>query len=236
MARETSNPQMKVSILISTFGSQDWSGLAWSRAHPSAILQDSHEVLVAHEPEATIAEVRNANAARATGDFLCNLDADDELGPGFIEAMRRAWEQERGDDETPLLLTPAVSFVLRGRKYRQHFSPEIEVREGNWLIIGTLLPRSLFTKIGGFKEWPLYEDWDLWTRCVQAGARIVKVPDALYLAHVTRSSRNRVPNRQERNYWHQRIGHSNWPNYYDSTSEDEDIQQRSWGVRKLQTV
>ncbi len=33
-----------------------------------------------HEDDATIAEVRNKNTVDATGDWLCFLDADDELG------------------------------------------------------------------------------------------------------------------------------------------------------------
>jgi hypothetical protein len=34
------------------------------------------------------------------------------------------------------------------------------------------------------------EDYDLWLRCVKAGARIVHVPDAVYCAHKRPGSRN----------------------------------------------
>ena len=40
---------------------------------------------------------------------------------------------------------------------------------------------ATFTGSGVLNQW---DDWDLWIRCVKAGAGIVKVPDAVYVAHV----------------------------------------------------
>ena len=132
------------------------------------------EILIRHDPDGTIASCRNDLAERATGDWLCFLDADDELAPDFLDAMERAEEQEV---TAPLLLTPS-------RNRKGVFAPEKDIYLSNWLCIGTLVPRDLFLSVGGFQDYPYgFEDWALWVRCVQAGARIVKVPDALYIAH-----------------------------------------------------
>jgi hypothetical protein len=137
------------------------------------------------------------------------------------------------------LFTPAVAFTRSRRAlYRGKIDLEQDIRDGNWLIIGTLVPAALFREVGGFREWPMFEDWDLWQRCAKLGARVFKVPTALYIAYMIRRSRNRIARIPERDYWHQRIGHENFPDYYEATTAEEDAAQRliPSGVRKLQAA
>ena len=188
---------MKISILVSTYGDSLWSDLAHTRALPSADGQGAYEILFLHDSDGSIASVRNRNAERASGDLLVHLDADDELAPGYLDAMRRALEQERGDlPPQPFLLTPAVSYVHDGRAEPPLFRDRgIPLSEDNWLVVGTLVERELFHAVGGFSDYPHgFEDWSLWAKCWKAGARIVKVPDAVYVAHVN-------PNSQHRQRW-----------------------------------
>jgi GT2 family glycosyltransferase len=62
--------------------------------------------------------------------------------------------------------------------------------EGNWMVVGTMIERGQFLRVGGFRELPAYEDWDLWLRCWRDGAALVQVPDAVYRVHVRQHSRN----------------------------------------------
>lgn len=179
-------------IVIATHGKDEWAELAKRRALPSAMAQGC-EVLIGHDPHGTRASVRNALSEKASGEWIITLDADDQLEPGYVTAMREI--ALRG-----CLLTPQVSYVRRGRKEPARFWPEIELEQGNWMVVGTAVERSLLLKVGGWRtfigsgvlnEW---DDWDLWIRCWQAGAEIVKVPEAVYVAHVSDSphySRNR---------------------------------------------
>ena len=84
---------MSVSVLIPAYGEQEWEDLAWSRARPSAAAQCA-DVAVFYDPEGTIASTRNELARTASGEWLCFLDADDELAPGYLDAMERAVERE----------------------------------------------------------------------------------------------------------------------------------------------
>jgi hypothetical protein len=206
---------VNVSILISSFGDEKWKDLAWSRAYPSAVEQDAHEVLVNHEPEGTLASCRNNNAERTTGDFLCHLDADDELAPGYVTAMETVISHiDEVLDPLDCLYTPRVQYEIYGKYQPPKFWPEIPLSTGSWLVIGTLVPRALFWEVGGFEEWAAYEDWQLFAKCWKAGAQIVKVPDAVYLAHWTPDSRNKSLPRQELLRIQYEIGRELFPEEY----------------------
>ena len=189
---------MNVSILISTYGGDEWAGMALERAFPSANVQGAYEVSSHHQFDGTIASVRNAAAEQATGDWLCFLDADDELAPGYLDAMERALEQEGHDGN--LLLTPAVQYVRKGRPARPLFLDRGKpLSDDNWLVVGTLIERRAFMEVGGFSDYPHgFEDWSLWAKAWQAGAKIVKVPDAVYICHVNPRSKHRQGFRNRR--------------------------------------
>lgn len=182
---------MNVTVCICTHGTREWSDLAERVALPSAREQGAHQIVSHHYWDTgTLAEARNFAAEQATGDWLCFLDADDRLAPGYLAAMQAAmrhWNLARRTDLTdnPLLLLPAVQYVHDdGRSAAAPVVPAwgrsvVDVNAG---VIGTLVPRQLFREVGGFREFAMYEDWDLWLRCLIAGARPIAVPEAVYLA------------------------------------------------------
>ena len=182
---------MKVSIVIATYGAHEWEIVAEERALPSALTQDC-PVVMEHQPDGTIASARNAAAERAKGKWLLFLDADDELGAGYVGAMRRAYERERGPAAGPLLLTPAVQKIIKGRPRGVSFYHEVDLRLANWLVIGTLIERDLFLRAGGFPDYPHgFEDWGLWYKATRLGARVVRVKGAIYRQHVNPLSKHR---------------------------------------------
>lgn len=174
---------MNVSILVCTYGPDRWRELARERAIPSAAIQQPFEIVVVHQADGTLAGARNRGAGYAAGDWLCFLDADDALAPGYLAAMAAC------EPEGPALLMPAVSYHRGDGTVTE---PEIP-NAGRWPrinegVIGTLVPADLFAEVGGFREFSCYEDWDLWLRCEKAGARIVHAPQAVYQAY-TRGTR-----------------------------------------------
>lgn len=206
---------MSVSVVIATFGGIEWRDLAIERALPSieAQSQDVTEVRLVHGR--SLNDARNAGALAASGDWLCFVDADDELEAGYMQAMAGVLTDERhwsGQLTPPRLLVPAVRYLdVRGRPLGEPSIPNADpVRslvEVNRAVIGTLIPRELFIDLGGFGTEPIYEDWSLWLRAVRAGATVVHAPSAVYRAWRRRGSRNTFTGDSAEWYWRIRDQH-----------------------------
>lgn len=176
-----------VSVIIATYGDDHWRDLAQSRALPSVELtldeRGGQEVICEHGPNLRYA--RNMGATRARGEWLCFLDADDELSPGYLDALLAL----DGD-----LRAPMLQFVYPdGREDAPMSLVERNIDHLNPCVIGTLVRREMFLDVGGFAEWPMYEDWELWLRCVRSGATIAHCDKAIYRQHLRPGSRNQQP-------------------------------------------
>lgn len=182
---------MIVSLAVSTFGSVDWEQRGAALAETLAVEQsDAHEVIRVHS-SVGLADARNRAAAEASCDWLCFVDADDTLLPGFTSAMAVAAARHDG----PALIQPATRFVGDAETpqmdERGLIRPHADLIAGNHLVIGTLVRRDQFLDVGGFDpDLDVLEDWDLWIRCWQDGAVIDSCPDAVYVVHVNADGRN----------------------------------------------
>jgi glycosyltransferase involved in cell wall biosynthesis len=196
----------KITIVITTYGTDDWRELAWSRAYPSTVDQDAHEVIVHHEPDLPIGPARNAAALLASGDHLVFLDADDELAPGYVSAMGQAIRDAK--DPSLILGYPTVRYMRKNRAQPDLLRPVSDLRHDNFMVIGTVIGNDLFRSVGGFSNYDHgYEDWSLWAKAWKAGGVVTPVPLAVYIAHINPQSAHRVRwrNRQEQVAGHMRV-------------------------------
>lgn len=177
-----------ISVICGTFGDSYWEDLADERAMPSADCQTLAPEETIHLHRKTLHEARNEGAEMATGDWLAFLDADDELDERFIEAMTAVISGLEGD----WLVRPAT-FGIRADGVEDAEAivlEEVPLLQRNFMVIATLVRREQFLRVGGFVDWPMYEDWDLWLRCHFDGAQFTSAPDAIYRIHVRDQSRN----------------------------------------------
>lgn len=167
-----------VTIIIPTFGDHDrWLPLA-RRAAASAIAQTVPPARVIVSMTETLAMARNGPAEWARSEWLCFLDADDELDVRYVEAMLAG----DGDVRQPATLGISAQGVQDAAPM---VIPSKPFMYGNYIVIGAFVRTELFFDVGGFRELPAYEDWDLWIRCWLAGAQFGVVPDAIYRVHAS---------------------------------------------------
>jgi glycosyltransferase involved in cell wall biosynthesis len=195
---------MDVSVVVASFGSQEWVCLACSRAVPSALAEG---VPVIYVHGLSLHGARNAGLAQVETEHVVFVDADDELEPGYIEAMAS------GSCD---LRAPAVRYI-RGGRPRAPYVPRVASHHhdctaecvtsgaGNWLVVGTCARTDLLRETGGWREWDCYEDFDLWMRVLLLGATVEAIPAAVYRAHWRADSRNRAPAMVDKNRVHHEI-------------------------------
>ena len=197
---------MDLTVIVATYGDLDF----WDPLAARAVASIAGQAPVVRIHGDTLHDARNAGAAEASTDWLCFLDADDELEGGYLEAMAEGSATVRA---------PSVRYVRPAGRPPRPVMPRVAghrhactadcLDQGNWLVIGSIVPRDLFLEVGGFRDFTWSEDWDLWVRCWQAGATFEPIPDAVYRAHVRPDSRNRAPDRAARHAAHQAIARAN---------------------------
>lgn len=165
-------------VVIATYGSDSWRDMAAGAAMSSCVDQGV-DVILSHE--GTLAEARNRGAAQARTEWLIFLDADDQLGAGYVSALMSA----DGD-----LRAPSVSWVRDGVPSAPESLAARDIEQMNPCVIGTAIRLSLFRHLGGFREWPAWEDWALFLAAHRRGAVLTHVPEAVYYATVRADGRN----------------------------------------------
>ena len=183
---------MDATVVVATTAHRHTLEHALHAAIPSA---QAERVPVVHARAATLHEARTAGLRAVRTEWVCFLDAGDEIEPGFFEALSAASGELRA---------PAVRPVRRGVERARARVPRVPghghpcegscLRRGNWLPLATLAPTELVRSVGGWRDVGPEQDWDLWVRCHLAGARVATVPAA-----VCRSRpEDRRPSRSER--------------------------------------
>lgn len=177
-----------ISVIIATFGDPSWRTLA-ERAGMSAFEQSVSALEVIKSHEDTLHDARNNGAEKASGEWLIFLDADDQLDYRYIESMsNRIVELDNAD----YLIQPATLGVTNG--VEDDFPVVIPAKSsiyiGNWMVIGTAVKRDTFRRVGGFSDFPCWEDWVLWAKCVHSGSSATVASDAIYRVTVNQNSRN----------------------------------------------
>ena len=127
-----------------------------------------------------MAHAKNMAHRLATGDVLCNLDADNFLGKGFAEMLQRHFS-----DNMDIVMNPS-------HKIYKIFSPD----EGG--VFGRIaISRDNFYAINGydetFTEWG-GEDDDLMRRAKALGAKHIKFENLNYMKVIAHTNEERIIN------------------------------------------
>jgi hypothetical protein len=175
-----------VSVIVGTYGPDRafWDNLA-NRAVESITAQtvkptEMHRVHVLEDNALHVA--RNRGAAMSFSDWLIFCDADDCLHPEYVEAMLAG----EGDVRIP----NRERFYWDGtHKPVDQIPAGKDLLRHSHILIGAMVRRDLFIKVGGFADLPIWEDWHFWCKCWVSGASMIQCPRAIYQTHIRPGSR-----------------------------------------------
>jgi len=139
-------------------------------------------------------EGRNIGARLATGDLLAFTDGDCIANPFWTERLLEAW----GED--PLKVVAGQTILTGFWAFTKLHRVELAHRgqDTTWPSCNLAYPKALFDRIGGFDpDFVTAEDIDLNTRAVQAGAAIVRAPEAIVYAR----ARDSISGFLQQAYW-----------------------------------
>jgi glycosyltransferase involved in cell wall biosynthesis len=183
LRRQTAPPQ---EVIVCDDGSTD--------ALEEALAPYRDEIVFVRKSHGGEASAKNAAAARASGDFVVILDADDAFLPTRMEALADL-AQLRPDLD---ILTTDAYLVADGRRVRRNYDRRWQfevadqrraILQRNFVFGHAAVRRERLLEHGGFDESILWTtDWDLWLRLILDGSRVGAVAEPLALYHLRETS------------------------------------------------
>lgn len=150
------------------------------------LVDDASETPTAHALATTIILPRNVGVARARdigakfskGKLLLFLDADDKLAPDFIQQCGLV--VERYEIAYPSVLM--FGNIERNELYEppESIKPIYLMGHSNGVLVTSMMHRRVYESLGGFRELPVFEDWDFWLRAMSKGYTFHKANTLLY--------------------------------------------------------
>lgn len=211
---------MRVTVVVATCGTDEWKRLGDEAV---ADFRDSQTVPVirVHLPNGTVSEARNAGLAKVMTDYVCFLDADDSLAGsyfGFIPQHDVTVTAISYQNRTAPMIPKVWTHESHRKNYHKGNCFSECLLDGNWVHVGAIIKTSVIKAIGGFKEWPVYEDWALFLELQQNGASFGRSERSVYKASVraTPGHRNQSLPIREKNNIHVQIYESITGNKYEN--------------------
>lgn len=122
-----------------------------------------------------LAAARNAAIARAGGEYILPLDADDKIGDDYLRLAVTAMQEK---ESVKLVYCEAEFF---GEKTGSWHLPEFNLQtlaSGNIIFCSALFRRSDWEQAGRYDVNMKYawEDWEFWISMLKNGGEVIRLP------------------------------------------------------------
>lgn len=178
-------------------------------ASADVLARYARQATIIRQPNAGVAAARNAGIARATGDYIICLDADDRLDARYVAACRQALDAQPGTGVayTGLGILAADGSV-RPNAWPPAFDWQAQTRPttppSNCIPCAAMFRRTVWERAGGYTQvYAPGEDTEFFTRGLAAGFDAVRVTDEpLFHYRVHDGSASRTKTYRPIDTWH----------------------------------
>ena len=162
-----------------------------------------------------LAAARNNGIREAQGEYILPLDADDRIGPTYLEKAVQLLDARQ---EFGIVYCQARLFGAVETKWQL---PEFSLEEmllDNVIFCSALFRRQDWEQVGGYDESLTYgwEDYDFWLSLLEMGRKVYRIPEVLFYYRVSADSMVRARPRQHKLETFTRIYHKHQSLYSDN--------------------
>lgn len=136
------------------------------------------------------AKARDAGVRMSKGKLLLFVDADDKLAPDFIQQCGKALARGADIAYPNMILfdnVPINKLVENPNK----ITPQYLLGRKTSIPVTSMMFREMYDKLGGFRDLPVFEDWDFWIRAMFNGYTFKRANTLLWYRQ-NKESRNRA--------------------------------------------
>lgn len=168
-------------ILVVDDGSTD--------AETVKILQDytRPKTRVIHTDNQGLSMARNNGIQEATGKYILPLDADDKIGPDYLEEAVRILDLY---PDIGIVYSEAAFFGMRTSHWHLPDYTSDHLLFQNIIFCSALFRRVHWEKVGGYNINMVYgwEDWDFWLSLIHLGVKVYRIPQVLFFYRLREES------------------------------------------------
>jgi glycosyltransferase involved in cell wall biosynthesis len=153
---------------------------------------------------AGLAAARNTGIAVARGRYILPLDADDRIGPAYLEQGAAVLDAR---PEVGIVYCRGELFGLRTGPIEAPAYTLPRMRFSNLIFSCALFRRADWEACGGYDPGMVHgcEDWDFWLSLIAMGRQVVRLPEVMFYYRIRQESMNRAMDREKRLAMHRRL-------------------------------
>lgn len=134
-----------------------------------------------------LSAARNNGVCQAKGDYILPLDADDKIGPGYLEEAVRILDLYQ---EIGIVYCEASYFgVIEERWDMPEYSLD-KILNHNVIFCTALFRKADWEAVGGYNINMVYgwEDWDFWLSLINRGNKVYRIPKVHFFYRIREAS------------------------------------------------